>query len=849
MLKDLRHGIRTLAHAKGWTAVVVLSLALGIGANAAIFSGLNGLLLTTVPVTDPGTLVRLRWVGRNDMVTSSSDYGSINRANYGGENVRTTFSYPMYQQLVAGNKTMTDLFACAPFGRVNVVVDGQAELASAFLSSGNYYQLLGVGARVGRTIVPDDDKATAPPVAVISSKYWHQRFGSDPNIAGRNVRVNNVAVTIVGVLPPDFTGVQQPVGEAPDIALPLALDPQLETFTFNNQPPIVQPTYWWLQIMGRLKPGVTAAQVQGNLSGIFQSTARAGLDAYMKGLSDTERNSMGNRDRTRIPRLLVERGDRGVYDVNSNDMQAATILTIVVALVLLIVCANVANLLLSRATTRQKEISVRLSLGATRGRLVRQLLTESLLLAAMGGALGMVVGYWGRGLMPTFQGQPPPLDWKVMAFVAAVTLLTGIVFGMVPALRGTAINVNAALKETSRGVVGSRSILGRALLVVQVAVSLVLLVGAGLFLQTLSNLRRVDVGFDPQNLLLFRVNPSLNRYDEPKMRLFYAQMLDRLASVPGVRGVAMSQPALLSGSVNSTGIFVEGRPAPLVRPQDDSHSINRLVISSNFFDVMGIPIVMGRALTDHDTETSPKVVVINEAAVKKFFPNESPLGKHFGSSPETTGQLEIVGVLRDAKYSSVREPAPPTMYVPFRQARLSNATFEVRTAAAPAGAMGAIREAARQIDANLPLTDVSTQIEQVEKRFQQEKLFAQAYTLFGGLALLLASIGLFGLMSYNVSRRTNEIGIRMALGAQRTDVLGLVMRESMLLVGIGIAIGLGIAIAASRLITTLLFGLPARDPMTMIAAIAVMALVSALAGYLPARRASKVDPMVALHYE
>jgi predicted permease len=847
MLKDLRHGIRTLMHAKGWTAVVVLSLALGIGANTAIFSGLNGLLLTKIPVRDPDSLVRLRWVGRNDMVTSSSDYGSINRAAYGDQNVRTTFSFPMYQQLVHDNQTMNDLFACAPFGRVNVIVDGQAELAQSFISTGNYYQLLGIGARMGRTIVPDDDRPTAAPVALISSKYWHSRFGTDPNVVGKVMRVNNVPVTIVGVLGPDFTGVQQPLADAPDVSLPLSLEPQLETFPGPSQ--ISQATYWWLQVMGRLKPGATASQVQGNLEGVFQSTARSGLDSYLKELSDAERGLSRNRDRTRIPHLVVEPGARGIYDVGSNDLQAATILSIVVALVLLIVCANVANLLLSRATTRQKEISVRLSLGATRGRLIRQLLTESVLLAGLGGALGLVVGYWGRALLPGPPGQQPLLDWRVLGFVAAITLLTGIVFGIVPALRGTAVNVNATLKEASRGVVGSRSLLGKMLLVVQVAISLVLLVGAGLFLQTLSNLRRVDVGFDPQNLLLFRVNPSLNRYDETRMRALYASLLERLTSVPGVRGVAMSQPALLSGGVNSTSIFVQGRPVPAVMPQDDSHSINRLVISSNFFDVMGIPIVLGRALTDRDDAKAPKVVVINEAAARKYFPNENPVGQHFGSSPETSGQLEIVGVLRDAKYNSVRDPAPPTMYVPFRQARLSNAVFELRTVAAPAGAMGSVREAARQIDPNLPLTDVSTQIEQVEKRFQQERLFAQAYTLFGGLALLLASIGLFGLMSYNVSRRTNEIGIRMALGAQGGDVLGMVMRESMALVAIGVAAGLTIALFAGRLLTTLLFGLPPRDPMTIGGAVAIMALVSALAGYLPARRASRVDPMIALHYE
>jgi predicted permease len=847
MLKDLRHGVRTLLQAKGWTAVVVLSLALGIGANAAIFSGLNGLLLTKIPAKDPDSLVRLRWVGRNDMQTSSSDYGSVNRAAYGDQNVRTTFSYALYKQFLGDNRTMTDLAAFAPFSRVNLVADGQAELAQSFIASGNYFQVLGVGARLGRTIVPEDDRADAPPVAVISSKFWHSRFGTDPAVIGKVVRVSNVQVTIVGVLPPDFTGVQQPMAEAPDITVPLALEPQLETTAGPSQ--ISQPTYWWLQIMGRLKPGATPAQVQGNLEGVFQSTARAGLDSYLKGLNDAERATSRNRDRTRVPHLLAEPGARGIYDVNNNDLQAATILTVVVALVLLIVCANVANLLLSRATTRQKEISVRLSLGATRARLVRQLLTESLLLAAIGGGLGMVVAYWGRALMPTFQGQAPPLDWKVLIFVAAVTLLTGVLFGIVPALRGTAVNVNAALKETSRGVVGGRSLVGKALLVVQVAISLVLLVGAGLFLQTLSNLRRVDVGFDPQNLVLFRINPSLIRYDEKRIAPFYTDLLTRLGTLPGVRGAAMSQPALLSGSINSTSIFVQGRSYPQGRQADLNNSINRLVISPNFFDVMGIPVVAGRGFTERDTATSPKVVVINEAAGRKYFPGENPLGHHFGSSPETVADLEVVGVLRDAKYNSVRDEAPPTMYQPYLQTRLFNATVEVRTAMAPAGAMTAIREAVRQIDPNLPVTDVSTQIEQVEKRFQQEKLFAQAYALFGGVALLLASIGLFGLMSYSVARRTNEIGIRMALGAQRVDVLGLVMRESMLLVAIGVVAGLTLALLAARLVTTLLYGLPPRDPITMAAAVAVMAAVSALAGYLPARRASRVDPMVALHYE
>jgi predicted permease len=843
MFKDLRHGVRMLFQARGWTAVVVVSLALGIGANTALFSAINGLLLKTLPVRDPGSLVRLKWAGKNDMVTSSSDYGFSAKDAAGG-NVRSTFSYPMFRQFLTDNRTMTDLFACAPFGRVNVVVDGQAEIATGFISTGNYYRLLGVNASLGRTIIPEDDQPSAPPVAVISARYWRSRFGSDPAVVGKVVRINNVPVTIIGVLPASFTGVQQAVSDPPDVAVPLALDAPLSTGP-PEQPRASQPTYWWLQVIGRLKPGATAAQVQGNLEGVFQQTARAGLSTYLASLPDSERSTSNNRNRKEVPHLLVSSGSRGVYDVNTTDMRAVTILSVVVALVLLIVCANVANLLLSRATARSKEISIRLSLGATRGRLVRQLLTESVLLAGLGGALGILVGYWGQRLLPGAPGQATPLDWRVLAFVLTVTGVTGIVFGVAPALRATAINVNTALKENSRSVVGSRSVLSRMLLVAQVAISLVLLVGAGLFLRTLQNLREVDVGFNAQNLVLFRVSPQLNRYDDQRTRALYDELLDRLRAVPGVRAATMSNPALLSGSVSSTSIFVQGR----VYGTDQHDSINRLVVSPTFFDTMEIPLLTGRGFTARDDEKAPKVVVINDTAARKYFPGENPIGRRFGSSIEESGQQEIVGVLRDVKYNSVRDTAPPTMYVPFRQARTGGMIVEVRTAGDPVSTMGGIRDAVRRIDPNLPLMDMSTQMEQIERRFLQEKVFAQAYALFGGLAVLLAAIGLFGLMSYSVARRTNEIGIRMALGARRQDVLRLVMSESMVLVVAGVAIGLAIALVASRLVSTLLFGLAATDVVSIAVAVIVMLVVSSIAGYLPARRASRVDPMVALHCE
>ncbi len=832
-----------LLQAKGWTTVVVVSLALGIGANTALFSAVNGLLLKRIPVRDPDTLVRLRWAGKNDMVNSSSDYG-FSAKDEAGRDVRSTFSYPMYKQFVADNRTLTDLIACAPLGRVSVVVDGHAEIANAFISTGNYYAVLGIDALVGRTLVPADDNPSAPPAVVVSAKYWRSRFSGDPAAVGKVIRINSVPVTIVGVLPPAFTGIQQAINDAPDVSAPLALEGQLSTGPAAQSARVSQATYWWLQVMGRLKPGATAAQVHGNLEGPFQQTARAGLSAYLSSITDAERSSMRNRNRREVPHLKVDSGSRGIYDATTTDKRAVTILSVVVVLVLLIVCANVANLLLSRAAARRKEISVRLSLGATRWRLVRQLLTESLLLSSIGGALGIVIGHWGKRLLPGAPGEATALDWRVLAFVAGVTCVTGLVFGVAPALRATGVSVNTALKETSRSVVGSRSLLSRVLLIVQVAISIVLLVGAGLFLRTLQNLRHVDVGFNPQNLVLFRVNPQLNRYDDQRTRALYDQLLERLRAIPGVRGATTSDPALLSGSTSSTSIFVQGR----TYSPDQRDSINRVGVTPGFFEMMEIPVLAGRAFTTRDDEYAPKVVVVNQAAVRKYFPGENPIGRRFGSSPEDSGQLEIVGVARDVKYNSVRDSAPPTMFAPARQGRPSG-MIEVRTAGAPTSVMTAIRETVRTLDSSLPVMDMSTQMEKIEERFLQERVFANAYVLFGGLALALAAIGLFGLMSYSVSRRTNEIGIRMALGARSQDVLRLIMRESMILVAVGVVIGIAIAFGTSRFVATLLFGLPPTDALSMSIAMLVMISVSACAGYLPARRAARVDPMVALHRE
>jgi predicted permease len=486
-----------------------------------------------------------------------------------------------------------------------------------------------------------------------------------------------------------------------------------------------------------------------------------------------------------------------------------------------------------------------LSLGATRGRLVQQMLTESVLLSGIGGGLGVLVGRWSQALLPLSVGQAAPLDWRVLTFVLIVTVTTGIAFGIAPALRATGMNVSATLKDTSRSVAGSRSVLSKVLLVAQVAISLVLLVGAGLFVRTLQNLYNVDVGFNTRNLVLFSVNPTLNRYDATRTDSLYAAMRERLSSVPGVRSVAYSNVVLLSGSVNQSGLFVKGRAyAPGFRD-----STNRVAVSAGYFETMDLPIVAGIGVTDRHTRTSAKVLVLNQTAARKFFPDENPVGKRLGSSVENTEEFEVIGVVRDAKYDSVRDEAPPTAYIPFAQWRGLSAIFHVRAAGAPAAVTGAVRDAVRAVDPNLPLINMTTQEEQVDKRLQQERTFAQAYSLFGVLALLLASIGLFGLMSYSIARRTNEIGIRMALGAQRHDVLRLVMGESMTLVAAGVVIGLVAAFAASRLVASLLFGLAPTDALAMATATLLLVGVSALAGYLPARRAARVDPLVALHYE
>jgi predicted permease len=834
MLHDLKHAYRMLWQSKGWTLVVLLSLAIGIGATTALFTAVNGLLLQTVAVPEPETLVRFAASAENSMRRSSSDYGFSEP--YQGLNVRASFSYAGYQALRSANQTLTDVVAFAPIESLNVIANGAAELGQAHGVSGNFFSVLRVPMALGRTLGEDDDRAGAEPAAVISHAFWRRRFGSDAAIVGQSVRMNNTPVTIVGVTAPHYNGVMRLGSVAPEVTIALAVGGVLNPTQARR---LHEPTWWWLLAMGRLKPGVTHAQVIGNLEGPFQAAARAGLDSYMTALTPEQRAlSTNQREGDAVPRLVARSGERGIYDTDRTTRRSAAIVSVVVTILLLIVCANVANLLLSRGSSRHREISVRLSMGAARSRLIRQLLTESLLLSGVGGLLGIAVAYWSKSLLPF--GQNASIDGRVIAFVTGISILTGLMFGLVPAIRATGVDLAGAMKESGRSVTGGRTWLSKGLLVAQVAMSLVLLIGAGLFLRTLYNLRSVDVGFNPNNLLIFRINPQANRYEPDRIPQLYQRTEAALAGLPGVRSVAMTRQALLAGGTMITGMHIQGRSG--------EHSIHLMAVSPEFFATLDIPVLLGRGFSAHDVATPQGYAVINEAAANKFFAGANPIGQRIGNSVEEAGKTEIIGVIKDTKYSSLREPAPTTLYRILPR-NSSSATVIVRTPSDPSSMIETVRAAMRQVDPELPLTGVTTQTDQIEGRVEQERLFALAYSLFGGLALLLACIGLFGLMSYNVSRRTSEIGIRIALGAQRRGVVGMVLRESMIMVGAGVVLGLVAAIAASRLLTAILFGLSPTDVWTMAAAIMLMIGVSLAAGYLPARRASRVDPMVALRYE
>jgi predicted permease len=862
LLQDLRYGFRMLLKQKGLTSVALLSLALGIGANTALFSIVDAMLLKMLPVKEPERLVLFKSVAPKEFSVGSYN-GSSNRDEQTGLNHRTSFPYQTYQRLREQQGPMSDIFAFGNIG-LNLTADGQAEVANGQAVTGNYYTALGVQPAVGRVLTDEDDKAGAPPVAVLSHRYWQKRFGGDASVVGKQVNLNNVPFTIVGVSAKGFDGAAG-VGTSQDISIPVNIEPQL--YADKQRSYMNGAGVWWLRIMGRLKPGVTREQAQGQLENAFLQSVLEHRAARQAAAKASGGNAISDLDPKQYPRLVADPGGQGEMYRRKYYAPSLYLLLGVVGLVLLIACANVANLLLSRSAGRQKEIGLRLALGASRRRLIRQLLTESVLLSVLGGLFGIIFAVWikdgliavslwgGRGM-----ALEPRLDWRVLGFTLGLSLLTGIVFGLAPAWRTTRVDLTPALKDSGRGSSAvHRSLLSRGLVVVQVALSLLLLVGAGLFVRTLLNLQRVDTGFNTQNLLLFDVEPGLIGYKDEKLRQIYGQISERLEAVPGVQGVTFSRMPLLSQSSHTSNVYLrgalnatpdsEGRIAP-------SGEAWRLIVRENFLQAIGIPLLAGRTLGPQDDTNTPKIVVVNQTFANKFFPNENPIGKRFTYDPKKPDELEIVGVCKDAKYTSQRDDTPPTVYSSYKQERpLTNGTFEVRTTSDPSATIASVRSVVREIEPNLPVSNVKSQVEQADETLRMERLFAKLLTLFALLAQQLAAIGLFGVLAYAVSQRTHEIGIRMALGADRASVLRMIVKQGMVLVVLGVIIGLIGAYVLTKYLESwislskMLFGVKVSDPLTYGVIAVLLTLVALIACYIPARRATKVDPLVALRYE
>ena len=829
LMQDLRYGVRMLRGNPGFTATVVFTLALGIGANTAIFSLINAVMLRSLPVHAPQELVT---------VGNPSRTGSLSN----GGPVSDIFSYPLYRKIRERNEVFTDVLASGRSGRL-VVRPGSDETVKGRLVSGNYFDVLGVRPLLGRTFTPDEDSvAGRNPVAVISYSYWQQKLAADRRVVGKSLTLNGASLSIIGVGPSDFFG--DVVGASTDVWIPLAMQPQVNpgnSFLDRNDAS-------WLLLLGRLKPGVSIAQARASLNVLTKT-----IQLELQGSSISSNTAK----KIRESEVLVNAGGKGFSYLRKQFSQPLFILMGLVALVLLIACTNVANLLLARATNRQKEISMRLALGAGRIRLIRQLLTESLLLASLGGVTGLLLAWWGASFLLWLASDSPsplPLDVRpdpvVLAFTAGISVLTGLFFGLVPALRATRRDLAPALRERTQSLAhgGRRWNVGQVLVVVQVALSLLMLVGAGLFAGTLRHLETMDLGYNRQGLMMLELDPIGSGYNKKQIGQFCRNVLARLRNTPGVESASLSENGVFSGTESSTGLRkVEGFPSTRDKDMESASDL----VGAHYFQTVGIALLQGREFDERDEGEAANFTVINETMSKFYFSNTNPLGRHItlgGKAPKT---YTVIGVSRDATDHDLTAKPRRRFYLPVLGApdSLSTFNFEIRTQRDAATLVTGIRKTIQDFDPKLKIEDLNPVTALIDKTINEERLIARLSVGLGALALLLAATGLYGVMAYSTSRRSGEIGLRMALGADRSRVIWMVLREALWLSVLGIVAGVPAALAAARLVEHNVAGLSTADPLVLLGAALVMIATSVMAGFLPAAKASRIDPMTALRQE